>query len=189
MNSQELRIKFGSGISNLYDIGYLTTDIQQLVAFADLLEQGDISAVEKYFGERIRGLNRYAKVLEETGRKSLVTDARPGSLELDVGPLALAASIIIPIAIAKVEHLLRQENLATTFEINPADEKIRKHIAAYSEGKYGRGQKALNNLFEALSRNEYNITVIAEHVYRIEHVTDKYAARMAKTIKRNVGSN
>lgn len=184
MDDKEIKIRFGAKLTNLYDIGYLTTDIQQIVAFSGLLERGDLSSVEKYFGERVKGLNRYARILEESGRKSQVTDVHRGSVELVVAGLTLAASIIVPITIAKAQRRAHEEGLQVVFEINPADQNIRTHIAAYANGRYGQGVAALNELFETLNLLNYNTTLVSENAYRIEHVTDKYAERMVKTIKR-----
>ncbi len=189
MENQQLKVYFGSGIANLYDVGYLATDIQQIITFAEMINESDFESAEKYFGEKVKGLNRYAKPLEKYGKSSEITDVRKGSLELIVSGMAVAAAIIVPIAIAKVQHQLAQEGLETTFEISPEDENLKTHINAYASGEYGTGMEALNFLFEMLSRLNYNTSVVAEHVYRIEHVTDKYAGRMVKTIKRNVGNS
>jgi hypothetical protein len=189
MEDQNLEVYFGAGIANLYDVGYLATDIQQLIVFSEMINESDIENIEKYFGENVRGLNRYAKPLEKYVKSSKIIDARKGSLALVLSGMAVAATIIVPIAIAKVQRQLHQEGLETTFEISPEDESIKTHLNAYASGKYGTGIDALNYLFEMLSRLNYNTTVVAEHVYRIEHVTDRYAGRMVKTIKRNVGGS
>lgn len=189
MDNQQLKIYFGSGIANLYDVGYLATDIQQIIAFAEMINESDIESADKYFGEKVKGLNRYAKPLEKYGRSSEITDVQKGSLELIISGMAVATAIIVPIAIAKVQHQLNQEGLETTFEISPEDENLKTHLSAYAKGKYGNGLEALNYLFEMLSRLNYNTSVVAENIYRIDHVTDKYAGRMVKTIKRNIGSS
>ena len=188
MENQQLKIYFGAGIANLYDVGYLATDIQQLITFSEMINESDIESIEKYFGERVKGLNRYAKPLGKYGKSSEITDVRKGSLELIISGMAVAAAVIIPIAIAKVQHKLHQEGLETTFEISPEDDNLRIHLNAYASGQYGEGIEALNFLFEVLSRLNYNTSVVAEHIYRIDHITDKYAGRMVKTIKRNVGT-
>ncbi|WP_417213945.1 hypothetical protein [Alcanivorax sp.] len=189
MEEQNLEVYFGTRIANLYDVGYLATDIQQLIAFSEMVNEADAESIEKYFGEKTKGLNRFAKPLERYGKSSEITDVRKGSLALILSGMAVAATIIVPIAIAKVQRQLEQEGLETTFEISPEDENIKTHINAYASGQYGTGIDALNYLFEMLSRLNYNTTVVAEHVYRIEDVTDKYAGRMVKTIKRNVGNS
>lgn len=185
MENQELEIYFGSEIANLYDVGYLATDIQQIITFAEMISEVDIDGVDKYFGEKVKGLNRYAGPLERYSGNSTITDARKGSLGLIIGGMSLAAAIIVPIAIAKVQHQMHQEGLETTFEISPKDENLKTHLNAYANGQYGVGLEALNFLFEVLSKLNYDTTVVSEHVYKIEKVTEKYAGRMVKTIKRN----
>ncbi len=189
MDDQKLEVYFGTGIANLYDVGYLATDIQQLITFSEMINDSDKENIDKYFGDKVKGLNRYAKPLERYGTRSEITDVRKGSLALILSGMAVATSIIVPIAIAKVQRQLQKEDLETTFEISPEDENLKTHLNAYAKGEYGTGLEALNYLFEMLSRLNYNTSAVAEHVYRIEHVTDKYAGRMVKTIKRNVGSS
>jgi len=95
------------------------------VAFADLLP-GDEAELEKYFGERVRGLNRYAKLIEEAGRRSEITEVRNRSVELVVGGLTLLATIVVPIAVLKAQRQLQQEDLEVVFEIDPDDATLRR---------------------------------------------------------------
>ena len=185
MNNNKLKIYFGSELSNLYDVGYLSTDIQQIIAFSEMINNSDLENVEKYFGEPVKGLNRYAKPLEKFAKSSEIIWVRKGSLELVISGMGLASAIIVPIAIAKVQHQLKKEGIERRFEISPEDKNLRIHLNAYERGKFGHGIEALNYLFEVLSRLKYKTSIVAEHAYRIDHVTDKYAGRMVRTIKRN----
>ena len=186
MEDQELKIYFGSKIANLYDVGYLSTDIQQLIAFSDLISESDVDSLDKYFGEQIKGLNRYAKPLEKASRQSQISDVRSGSIEFVLQAVGVAASIIVPIAIFKAQSQLKKEGIDIKFEISPSDKNIVKYLNAYEKGDYGTGLDALNFLFEMLSKLNYNTSVISDNAYRIEHVTEKVAQRMVKTIRRNL---
>lgn len=57
--NHSVKIKYGTRISNLHDIGYLSTDINQIVTFANLFEDSRDEKIEQFFGERAKGFNRY----------------------------------------------------------------------------------------------------------------------------------
>lgn len=66
----DLHIHFGGPLANLYDVGYLTVDLYQLMAFAELLDQKDESTIQRWYGEKARPFNRYAPPLEKYRQSS-----------------------------------------------------------------------------------------------------------------------
>ncbi len=184
MTERSVNLYFGSKIANLYDLGYLTVDLHQLSVFSNLIESGQSEESEKYFGEKARPINRYMRELTK-GSNAEIIDVKKGSVELILAGLGALASIVMPIVAIKIERELDLNSKTIKFEISPQDERIKTHLESYKNGTFGSGEQALQNLFEVLQRLNYSITIRAEDIYSIEHVTNKYAQRMVKTIIRN----
>jgi len=180
----KLDIYFGSEIANLYELGYLTIDLQQLQSYSRLISEKNIEQAEKYFGEKSRPINRYSSQLTK-GTKSEIINVKKGSIELAIAGATLIAAVVMPIVAIKVQQELKYENQLVRFEISPQDESIQTHLQAYAKGNYGYGEKGLEALFEILQRLNYSVQITREDIYSIEHVTNKYAQRMVKTIKKN----
>jgi len=102
--AQNLRLLFRDGLSSLHDIGYLSVDVYQLVAFSQTLAEENVAEAERWFGENARPFNRFAPVLERYARMPAVTDARRGSIELWMEVANLAAAIIVPLVAVYVQR-------------------------------------------------------------------------------------
>ena len=62
MIENKVKIYFGGDLTNLYEIGWLSSDLSQLIDFAELVEEGKEERTEKFFGEKARPFNRYTKI-------------------------------------------------------------------------------------------------------------------------------
>ena len=100
----ELQIRFGGALANLYDVGHLTVDLYQLIAFAELLEQKDDVTIQRWYGDKARPFNRYALPLEKYRESSRIRDAKAGSLDLVVSVASLLSSVIVPLVVLYLQN-------------------------------------------------------------------------------------
>jgi len=176
----KLRIYFGTELANLYDVGYLTTDLYQLFTFSEMLERPDRELTERWFGSNARPFNRYAGVLDKFRRSSEIREAKKGSLELIVAVGSLLTSIIVPLAVIYVQRNLGTRQVA--FEVSVDDPNIESALRTYANGTFGTGQQGLEMFFSALKQLNYSIRLQAQDAYLIDDVLNRYAQRMVKTI-------
>ena len=186
MKNNDLKIYFDSKLSNLYDVGYLTTDLHQVLSYSELLSEHALNKADKYFGEKARPLNRYAKPLKSSRLSSEITEIEKGSLALWISGTSLVTNIVMAVVSIKANNELKKKQLSVKFEISPQDKNIQKHLNSYQNGNYGYGEEGLKNLFETLSKINYSVSITAEDIYSIEHVTNKYSQRMVKTIEKSL---
>lgn len=182
---EEIKIYFGGDLTNLYDIGWLSSDLSQLVDFADLLESGERERTEKFFGEKSRPFNRYTKIVSKSLKRPEVVDVRKGSVELVIAGCSLAAAVIMPLVQIAVQRHFTKIDEDISFQICPQDASLQRIMNAYANGDFGHGTQGLTTLMSILQQRNYNVTLLAQNVYLIEHVIEKYAQRMIKTIKKN----
>ncbi|MED5238510.1 MAG: hypothetical protein VX379_02935 [Pseudomonadota bacterium] len=147
--------------------------------------EGESEQADKYFGEKSRPINRYSSQLTK-GFKSEIVDVKKGSVAVAVAGATFIAAIVMPVVAIKVQRELEKEDQMVRFEISPQDESIKAHLQSYANGNFGRGEEGLTALFEVLQRLNYSVQISGEDIYSIEHVTNKYAQRMVKTIRKNV---
>tara|TARA_Y100001956_G_scaffold23163_1_gene22839 strand:+ start:571 stop:1140 length:570 start_codon:yes stop_codon:yes gene_type:complete len=185
MDEKEVRIYFGGDLTNLYEIGWLSSDLSQLVEFSELLEDGKLERTEKFFGEKARPFNRYTKIVDKPYKRPEIVDVRKGSVELVIAGCSLAAAVIMPLVQIAVQRHFAQKDEVVSFEISPQDPNLRSIMDAYASGQFGRGSEALSALMAVLQRRNYNVTILEQNIYRIEHVVEKYSQRMVKTIEKN----
>ncbi len=182
---EELRIYFGGSLANLYDVGYLSTDIYQLIAFSELVVNREDLEMERWFGDRARPFNRYASIFDKYRKSSEIKEAKGGSLELAVSVASLATSIIVPLAMM---YLQKEKggiySPYLTFEISARDQRVQQLIHMFGEGNFGHGPQAIDALFSALRERGYNVELRSSDAYVIHNVLERYSQRMIKTISR-----
>lgn len=185
MEENEVRIYFGGDLTNLYEIGWLSSDLSQVIDFTELLESEDFERTEKFFGEKARPFNRYTKVVNKPHKRPEIIDVRRGSVELVVGGVAAAAAILMPLVQISVQRYFEQRDEEVSFEVSPQDESLKRMMDSYARGDFGRGREGLTALFALLETRNYNVRVLSQNVYLVEHVVEKYAQRIVRTIKKN----
>ena len=181
----KIKIHFGGELANLYEVGYLSIDLYQLITFSDLIEQGEIEKAKEYFGKKPKPMNRYHSLLKISKAKSEIVDVRKGSIELMIAGISVSAAIIMPLVQVVAQKYLNHRCATVTFEFSPQDESLKRMIDAYAKGEFGRGQEGFDTLFTLLQRRNYNVSCLSENIYQVEYVVDKYAQRMVRTINRN----
>lgn len=180
---QELRIYYGGELANLYDVGYLSTDIYQLIAFSELLSQHKDNEVERWFGIGARPFNRYATVLEKYRRSSDIREARSGSLELVIASATLISSVIVPLIAIYIQKRLETPK-SISFEVSVKDPRLQHLLNMFAEGAFGHGARGIDQLFKELQERGYNVTLRANDAFVIHGTLEKYAQRMVRTIER-----
>lgn len=186
MNKQDIKIYFGTEMANLYDLGYITTDLYQIFAFSDLLEQKESEKVEKYFGEKSKPFNRYLTVLDKYKKDSSIVDVKKGSIELLLANAPLIAAVVMPLVAIKVQSYFAEKGRQIQFELSPADPALKRIMDSYEAGDFGDGRDGLDTLFSVLQQRNYSVSLTGQDAYSIEHVVDKYAQRIVKTIDKHV---
>jgi len=181
----EIKIYFGDDLANLFDVGYISTDIHQLISFTSLLEDNNIEDINKYFLENKYGLTRYSKVLsQEKMKKSRISDVKKGSVELIIAGVSLVSSIVMPIVAIKVSKYFERRNEQVNFNIKVNDTRLQRLLDDYEQGYYGDGENGLQSIIRLISHAGYNIDIISDNTYTVEHIVEKYTKRIVKTIKK-----
>lgn len=184
----QLRVYFGSEISNLYAVGFLSTDVHKLIAFSEAIQESDdMSGVPMESGEDVdnwfRYTTRYTRALSQYSSSSKIQRARNGSLELFIAGMSFLSSIVVPIAVAKAKNKLVREAIIVQFEVSSGDKVVDRHIKRYANGVYGNGPEGLNNLFGTLSALGYDISIASTNVYRIHRAISTCTRRIVKTVR------
>ncbi len=185
MIENEVKIYFGGDLTNLYEIGWLSSDLSQLIDFAELVEEGNEERTEKFFGEKARPFNRYTKILNKPHKRPEIVDVRKGSVELVIAGCSVAAAVIMPLVQIAVQRYFTQRDEEVSFQISSKDRGLQRIMNGYASGEFGRGSEGLGTLMTILQQRNYDVTVLAQNLYRVEHVVEKYSQRMIKTIKKN----
>ena len=180
----DITIYFGDNLANLFDVGYISTDINQLISFTTLLEEDNIEDINKYFINNKFGLTRYSKILAHE-KKARISDVKKGSVELYIAGAGLLASIIMPIVAIKVQQYFNERNETVQFQINAQDQNVQRLLRRYEAGDFGRGQEGLDRLFRNLQYANYDVQIQNNNIYLIEQITNKYSQRIVRTIKKN----
>jgi len=186
MDDQEIRLYFGGELANLYELGWISTDLSQLIEFAELVESGKRERAEKFFGEKARPFNRYVALTEKREKRPEIVDVKKGSIELIIAGTSVAAAVIMPLVQIAVQRHFAAKDETVTFELSPQDQGLRRVMDAYERGDFGQGIDGLNMLMSVLQQRNYNVSVLANNVYLIEHVVEKYSQRIIKTINKNM---
>ncbi|MEJ2604283.1 MAG: hypothetical protein P8172_13530 [Gammaproteobacteria bacterium] len=180
-----IRVRFGSELANLYEVGWISADLSQVNEFAQLLEAGDLERADRFFGEDARPFNRYVDISKAEGPRPEIVHARHGSLEFGIAGLGFAATLISGIVGAAVKHYLDKHDETVSFEISPRDPGLNKILMAYADGNFGYGIDGLNTLFSVLAERNYEVESLHENVYRISRVVDRYSGRIVRTIRKH----
>ena len=185
MTDHKIKIYFGNELANLHELGWISTNLSQLLEFSELLESGKADQAEKLFGNKARPFNRYTPVAELKDDKPRIIDVQNGSIELVIAGASLTASVIMPLVQIAVQRYFRKEDENITFQLSPQDKGLSNIMTAYEKGEFGEDNEGFVLLISVLKERNYNVDYLAENTYLIEHVVDKYAQRIIRTIKKN----
>ena len=56
MDDQEISIYFGGELANLYELGWISTDMSQLIEFSELVEVGNRERAENILAKKLARL-------------------------------------------------------------------------------------------------------------------------------------
>jgi len=182
----ELKIYFDNGENSLFDLGYLSLDILQLIILGEMLEEGQESRLKemlenkKPYGYFTRDSSLYRKYKD----KAVIKELRKGSLELviaGVGSFGTLLSVLVALRIEKE----RKDDETITFSINSNDDYLNKILNDYEKGNFGKEPKNFDWLMRHLSIQGYDIKLQSQDAYIIEKITMAYERKIIKTIKKN----
>jgi len=98
---------------------------------------------------------------------------------------SVAVAVIMPLVQIAVQRYFAKQDETITFELSPQDKGLRKIMNAYEKGEFGEDREGLEVLMSVLQKRKYNVDVLANNIYLIEHVVEKYSQRIIRTIKKN----
>jgi hypothetical protein len=185
MIENEVKIYFGGDLTNLYELGWLSSDLSQLVDFAELLESENLERTEKFFGEKARPFNRYVKIVDQPHKRPEIVDVRKGSVELVMAGCSVAATVIMGLVQIAVHRHFTNKDEEISFEISTQDANLQRIMNAYANKDFGTGSEGLTTLMSILQQRNYSVSTLAQNTFLIEHVVEKYSQRMIKTVKKN----
>ncbi len=186
MDNFKIRIYFGSELANLYELGWISTDLSQLIEFSELVESGEQERAEKFFGEKSRPFNRYTALTKNREKRPEIVEVQKGSIELVIAGASIAVAVIMPLVRIAVTRYFDKQDESITFELSPQDKGLRKIMDAYEKGEFGKNSEGLKVLMSVLQERKYDVDVLANNIYLIEHVVEKYSQRIIRTIKKNM---
>jgi hypothetical protein len=186
MAQHKIRILLGGELANLYELGWISADLSQLVEFSQLLEGEKSERAERFFGEKARPFNRFANISDIRERRPEIVEVKKGSIELTLAGVGIAAAIIMPLVQVAVQRRLTAANEAVHFEVSPQDQTLKQMLDDYQSGQLGHGTDGLGTLFYLLERRTYDVRVLAENVYLINHTIERYSQRIVRTIRKNM---
>lgn len=179
----KIELHFSSEYSNLYTIGYITTDVNHLLVLSYLIETQDDESIREIFLTR-KGpfpITRYSRALREHMDSAHVIEARNGSVELVVEVTGITAIIVI--AYIQWRSSTKIKGKSVTFKVSTDDTKLQMLLDHYSAGGFDTDDKALNTLLKVLEKEGYDVEAIAERVFEVIPILEKYGKRIVRVIR------
>lgn len=182
----ELKIYFDIGENTLYELGYISLDILQLVIFGELIEKNERKKVLEIFVDKkpFGSFTRNTSLLNKYRNKATIKELSQGSITLIISGVSAMATVVSLIVQYRVQKKLHEEE-TIVFEISSNDSKLNKLLDKYDEGYYGKGKAGFEWLIKQLSLMNYNITLTAKDAYIIEKVSKDYEKRIIKILKKH----
>jgi phenylpropionate dioxygenase-like ring-hydroxylating dioxygenase large terminal subunit len=156
-----------------------------LIEFSELVQTGEQERAEKFFGEKSRPFNRYTTLTKKREQRPKIVEVQNGSIELVIAGASIAVAVIMPLVRISVTRYFERLDETITFELSPEDKALNKIMTAYENGDFGKDREGLEVLMSVLRKRKYNVDVLANNIFLIEHVVEKYSQRIIKTIKKN----
>jgi hypothetical protein len=89
---------------------------------------------------------------------------------------------LVQTAVAK---LLQKTDTLADFRLTPADSGLKRVMQAFERGDFGSGSEGLNTLAFVLAELNYKVDFLASNAAIVEHSVDRYATRIARTIRKH----
>ncbi|NVK40872.1 MAG: hypothetical protein HWE39_06475 [Oceanospirillaceae bacterium] len=187
MMDQQIRLCLGGDLANMHGLGWIATDLNQLIVLSDLLESGQEDIAEHFFGTDARPFNRYKTFASTPARRpSQVRQQDDGSVEMVISELGVAASILMPLVEAAVQRQFEGREEPLAFALGTKDPGLKRVMQAYDRGDFGAGSEALGTLMFVLKELNYDVPYLVTSGPVIEHAVSKYSRRIARTIRKSL---
>lgn len=181
MKNNTMKVKIDMEELSVYELGYLTVDISQLLVFCKLLEERDNELLNKsFFNDNPFRLTRDSKVLKDYAYDFEVVDINKGCIEIIIGGVGAAATVIMPF----VMHEVKKRNSKYKFLIDSTDKDLKDLLDAFEKiKKKGEDEENLKWLMEMLHYRGYDIDISPDNIYKIQKVIGIYARRIERIIR------
>ncbi|MBM7661716.1 hypothetical protein JOC85_002519 [Bacillus mesophilus] len=181
----ELTIKINKEKNTLFELGYISLDILQLVVLGELIEQEKTEKAEDIFLKKkpYGYFTRDSLFLREYKERAIIKELRKGSIILVISGISATAAIINLI----VQHKVRKnthKNETIYFEVSSNDDRLNDLLESYDNGNYGKGGEGFKWLNKQLLQMGYSVRLKDKDAYIIEKVSEEYKNRIIKTIKK-----
>lgn len=181
----EIKIKFESKAKSLFDLAYVSLDLNQILVFGELLNDQKYDEVEKMYLEKGSfKLTRQNEILRKYSENIKVISIREGSIEIILTGMSILSAAIITYLGIIINRKLAKEDEELIFEVNPKDQYLIEFLEKYEKGDFGKDNKSLNWLIEFLSNKGYSTEIISGNAFRIKKVMDKYEEKIIKIISK-----
>ncbi|GGO86674.1 hypothetical protein GCM10011348_38040 [Marinobacterium nitratireducens] len=183
---QQISLSMGGDLANLHGLGWIATDLNQLIVLSDLLESGQEDVAAHFFGNDARPFNRYKTFASAPQRRpSQVSQRDDGTLELVISELGVAAAILIPLVQSAIERQFEGAEQPLQFQLGTRDPGLKRVMQAYDRGDFGSGAEGLNTLMFVLKELNHEVPYLATSAPVIEHAVRKYSRRIARTLRKS----
>jgi hypothetical protein len=149
-----------------------------------LIENRQTETLQKYYLKRTGlFLSRYSKIFKENVKSAQIKHVKEGSVEIIIDNIPLIAKILIPFVVLGVQRKLARHDQRVTFNVFVEDPEIQNYMDMFKNSR--KNEEDLQSFINFLSNSGYNVTALSERVYDVEKITERYAKRIARTIKMN----
>lgn len=184
--NNEVKIKFESKAKSLFDLAYVSLDLNQILVFGELLNDEKYDEMKNMYLEKGPfKLTRQSKILRQYSKNIQVVSIREGSIEIILTGISILSTAIITYLGTKINRELAKIDEELIFEVNPKDQYLNELIEKYEKGDFGKNKESLNWLIEFLSHKGYSTEVITDNAFRIKKVMDEYEKKIIKIISKH----
>jgi len=181
-NPMKIRIEIEN--FSMYELGYLSVDLAQLLFFCVLLADRDYEKLYKYFGDEDNyqqyRLTRNSGEFKEYSRRIEILEVNKGSIEYLLQNAPALISLIL--AVISIKVAIKTKEYKFYYDIQ--DVNIDELLDTFEGNKKsGLDTEQYNWLVGMLNHRGYKIEVSSHDIYLIDKVTDQYAKRFERIIK------
>jgi len=187
MMDQQISLCLGGDLANIHGLGWIATDLNQLIVLSDLLESGQEDIAAHFFGSTARPFNRYKTFASTPNRRpSRVKLQDDGSVEMVISELGVAAAILMPLVESAVQRQFEGREAPLAFALGVRDPGLKRVMQAYERGDFGEGSEALGTLMFVLKELNYDVPYRVTSGPVIAHAVNRYSRRIARTLRKSL---
>lgn len=184
---KNVSIKYDSLNNTLLELTNMTTDLNHLIIFGEMLaDEVNPEIIKAYFYPPKKFmLDRDNQRVKKYSEKIVIKDIKKGSIEIVIGSISIISAVVLSLLSPYMADRYNRANEKIEFNVSVEDKELNKLLDEYSERYYGDGDEGFENLQELLIMKGYSIKIMGKNQYLIEHVINEYVQKIVRTIKKN----